>query len=314
MTSKQYIYLLDENRNEFLDRALENPIVVQKLKEANITDLRSNAKHFIKETPTNKNRKSLFGVGGEWIGMVSGPGVCAKWTIFCDILLILAMTYTKGFEKLKAKDGNQREAIMKAGSKYRSLFKYYTGYDTGRTDSSLQNAGLTYAVIAKEKRQCVNVLEQSNLLQEAESKISDIQDKLQEISSKKYELEKQKSELEREKENELEKMSKMLQSLNERFNNMEHETDKRVREAEELAKYHEKEKNKAIKLNDAAAKHTAIRVICEQEMCKEFMTMEGGEDHLKKIMSNISDMTGNSNAIMFNTALPITNTTDNPTV
>lgn len=30
-------------------------------------------------------------------------------------------------------------------------------------------------------------------------------------------------------------------------NNMEHENDKRVREAEELAKYHEEEKYKAIR-------------------------------------------------------------------
>ena len=191
--SKQYINILPERKAEFIDAALANDLVGQKLNKFQIypNELRTNPRHFHGRKPTNANRKKLFGSAGEWKGMEPAKGVAATWTGFNDILLIMVFYATVAFEKLRAKDGNQKEAIHQGGAKYRELFKHFTGYETGRTKSSLQNAGLPYVVIAKQARQVVNIAKQTGQLQEAESKLSDIEDQLADIEARKRKLQQQ---------------------------------------------------------------------------------------------------------------------------
>lgn len=293
MATKQFIKLLPERKDEFLQKALQNDLICQKLVEAKIThfQLMTNPKHFHHRTPTNTNRKKLFGTVGEWIGMHPGKGVSAKWTILNDCIFIMAFQTTDAVNKLRAKDGNQKEAIEKGGMKYRELFKYYTGYDSGRTNSSLQNAGLPYAVIAKQVRQEVDITEQTTQLQEAENKISDFEDRMTEIEleqqslvQKNAKLEDEKKQLQAAKETEVNRQGALIQNLTDRMDTMEESmenTKKRCFEAEAAANFYRDKYQKMESINNVCAQHDVAQMMALKTKIDAIRAMPGGDDYFE---------------------------------
>ena len=341
MTSKQYITLLPEKKTELINKMLANEIVLEKLKEANITEeqLKSKTVYFANKKPTRDNRKHIFGVVGEWNDMKKGRGVWAYWTILNDIIFVFAMLDTGAFAELKAKTGNQKDAIQKAGKEYRKLFKYYTGHESGRSDSSLQNAGLPYALIAKQITQGSNLKEQLSLLNQTESqlhdtesKFADTQEELSNVRQTKEENDKKMKEIEEEyarlslknqqlanqinkletqEKNELSKYGEMIERLVTRVDNLEQENMEnktKRKEAEDAAAFFQQEANKVQKINSVCAHYDAARIVNEKQKIEHIMSMEGGKEYYEQVKTNMSLMHKTSNLIESNTNLSITTT------